>query len=112
MQNVYNLMLSVSIYILLFLHIGSFIWRLVVTKNNVDNTTYEEGVPVLTLTYYFYYQLPFDMLNFAIITHIYQWLEIKHTLIFVLDLAEYHDDEEDDELDEDGSIKSKIGGLR
>lgn len=33
------------------------------------------------------------MLNMAIIAHIYQWQEIKHTLIQVLDMQEYHDDE-------------------
>lgn len=61
------------------------------------------------------YQLPFDLLNIAIITHIYQWLEIKHTLIFLIDMDEYKQQEEvieNDQIDNNLSVKSKNISVR
>ena len=47
-------------------------------------------------------------MNIAIVTHIYQWLEIKHTLIYVLDLHEYHEEEEDKEEEEGDATGTRL----
>ena len=60
----------------------------------------------MTLEYYFFYQLPFDILNYGLLTHIFQWAEIKHTLVFVLDMQEYYD-EDVEEVERNSSIHSK-----
>lgn len=85
MRNIYNMILTSCIYILLFIHISCCTYSLVHTLNHGDPKSLQ-GIPALTVDYYVYYQLPFDILNIAIVTHIYQWLEIKHTLIYILDM--------------------------
>ena len=47
-------------------------------------------------------------MNIAIVTHIYQWLEIKHTLIYVLDMAEYQKEDLGEDEPLDGSIRTKL----
>lgn len=107
MQNIYNILLTSCIYLLLMIHTGCFIHSLVKMDYFNDNQIRYFGVQALTIEYYFYYQLPFDLLNIAIITHIYQWLEIKHTLIYCLDMLEYRqDDDEDGSEIKDRSIKT------
>ncbi len=87
----------------MLIHSGCFIHSLVKAWVYDDYDNIINGVPALTVQYYFYYQLPFDLLNIAIVTHIHQWLEIKHTLIYALDMHESH---EDDELDADDSLRT------
>ena len=40
------------------------------------------------IKYYFFFQLTFDILNIALIAHIFQWIEIDLTLAYVLNLMD------------------------
>ena len=40
------------------------------------------------LKYYFFFQCTFDLLNIALIAHMFQWVDIFITLDYVLNIAE------------------------
>ena len=92
MKNIYNILFSTFVILALLNHIGSLAYKLTVVLSGRDLGIFKY-IKSMSIEFYFFYQLPFDMLNMAIIAHIYQWQEIKHTLIQVLDMQEYHDDE-------------------
>ena len=109
MKNIYNILFSTFVILALLNHIGSLAYKLTVVLSGRDLGIFKY-IKSMSIEFYFFYQLPFDMLNMAIIAHIYQWQEIKHTLIQVLDMQEYHDDELESQQ-EDGAFGGGVAEL-
>ena len=62
MKNIYNILITICFYVLLIIHISCLAYGL--AKEN-------GSIKILTIKYYLFYQLPFDILNIAIIAHIF-----------------------------------------
>ena len=115
MRNLYNILFGIFIISAIAIHLGTLIWGLVQVINDANYSKsgkLKDGpIKALTLKYYFFYQLPFDVLNLGLLAHIFQWAEIKHTLVYVLDMQEYQE-EEVEEVERNTSIHSKKSGMR
>ena len=85
-RSLYNLILSVGISSCLITHIACLMYGTVVMKNN--------SVPPIGIDCYLFFQLTFDLLNVALIAHIFQWLEIQYTLICVINILDAEEIEE------------------
>ena len=53
---------------------------------------------------YFQFQLPYDLLNMAILAQFFQWHQISHTLNYVLDINERQDKRKKEKLKKEKEI--------
>jgi hypothetical protein len=78
MRNRFHMTISVTIFLLIIIRISIKVFVIF----GIEILTIQS----LTWKYYFTFQLPFDMLNIAIIAQFFQWLEVSYTLYHVIQL--------------------------
>ena len=75
-RNIYNLVTSICILLNLMTHIGCLqysIWK----DHNGD-------YPTWSLQNYINFQFTFDLMNIAVLSQLFQWIDLSNTLIYII----------------------------